>query len=131
MNITSTGSVTISGVAVLQSPRPIDPQKGARNVVFDANFYIIEGSQTATMALLRYFASKEMANDIENMSEKPFQKAFIVASVCLLSLLLYITIHKPPIKITTATPNSISKFMLGFEVSEYAFIGDIHHVRQT
>jgi hypothetical protein len=86
MNVTSPGSVTISGVAVLQYPRPIDPQKGPRNVVFDANFCIVEGSQTATMALLRYFASNEMASEIQNMSEKPFQKAFVVANVCHLSI---------------------------------------------
>ena len=74
MNVTSTGSVTISGVAVLQSPRPIDPQKGARNVVFDANFFIIEGSQTATMALLRYFASKEMWRMISKTCLKKISK---------------------------------------------------------
>ena len=28
MNVNSPGSVTIAGVVVLQSPRPIDPQKG-------------------------------------------------------------------------------------------------------
>lgn len=84
MNTSSPGSIIISGVAVLQSPRAIDPQRGPRNVVFDANFCIVEGSQTATMALLRYFASNEMANDIQRMADKPFQKAFIVANVCLL-----------------------------------------------
>ena len=79
--MTSAGSVTISGVVVLQSPRPVDPQKGPRNIIFDANFCIVEGSQTATMALLRYFASNEMAYDIQKMADKPFQKAFIVANV--------------------------------------------------
>lgn len=82
MNVNSPGSVTISGVVVLESPRAIDPQKGPRNVVFDANFCIVEGSQTVTMALLRYFASNEMANEIQKMAEKPFQTAFIVANVC-------------------------------------------------
>jgi hypothetical protein len=81
MNVTSPGSITISGVVVLQSPRAIDPDKGPRNVVFDANFCIIEGSQTATMALLRYFAPTDMTNDVQKMAEKPFQKAFIVANV--------------------------------------------------
>ena len=83
--MTSPGSITISGVVVLQSPRAIDPQKGLRNMVFDANFCIVEGSQTATMALLRYFASNEMAIDIQKMADKPFQKAFIVANVCCLT----------------------------------------------
>jgi hypothetical protein len=81
MNINSPGSITISGVVVLQSPRAIDPQKGPRNVVFDANFCIVEGSQTVTMALLRYFAPNEMANLIQEIAEKPFQRAFIVANV--------------------------------------------------
>ena len=81
VNINSPGSITIAGVAVLQSPRPIDPQKGPRNVVFDINLCIVEGSQSVTMALLRYFAPTEMTNEIQNMAEKPFQKAFIVANV--------------------------------------------------
>ena len=88
MNINSPGSVTISGVVILQSPRDIDPQKGPRNVVFDANFCIVEGSQSVTMALLRHFASNEMANDIQKMAEKPFQKAFIIANVHLQTLRL-------------------------------------------
>jgi hypothetical protein len=82
MNAITPGSITLSGVVVLQSPRAIDPQRGPRNVVFDANFCIVEGSQTATMALLRYFAPNEMTNEIQNMSDKPFQKAFVVANVC-------------------------------------------------
>ena len=57
MNVNPAGSITISGLAVLQSPRPVDPQKGHRNVVFDANFCIVKGSETVTMALLRYFTS--------------------------------------------------------------------------
>ena len=81
MNNNSPGSVTISGIVILQSPRAIDPKQGNRNIVFDANFCIVEGSQTVTMALLRYFASKEMADDILKMAEKAFQKAFIVATV--------------------------------------------------
>jgi hypothetical protein len=81
MNVNSPGSVTIAGVAILESPRPIDPQKGPRNVVFDANLCIVEGSQNVTMALLRFFAPNDMTNDIQNMASKPYQKAFIVANV--------------------------------------------------
>ena len=81
MNVNSPGSVTIAGVVVLESPRPIDPQKGPRNVVFDVNLCIVEGSQTVTMALLRYFAPSEMTNEIQAMADKDFQKAFIVANV--------------------------------------------------
>lgn len=81
MNVNPPGSVTISGVTILQSLRAVDPQRGPRNVVLDANFCISEGSQTATMALLRYFASNEMASTIQTIATKPFQKAFIVATV--------------------------------------------------
>lgn len=86
MNVNSPGSITISGVVVLQSPRPIESQKGPRNVVFDANFCIVEGSQSVTMALLQYFAPIEMIDEILSMGEKPFQKAFVVANVCLQTL---------------------------------------------
>jgi hypothetical protein len=55
------GSVTLAGLVILQAPRAVDPHKGPRNVVFDANFYVVEGSQTVTMALLRFFAPTEMA----------------------------------------------------------------------
>ena len=81
MTTTSAGSVTIAGTAILQSPRAIDPRKGPRNVVFDANLCIVEGSLTITMALLRYFAPNDMANEIQKIAMKDYQKAFIIASV--------------------------------------------------
>lgn len=80
--MTSTGSISIAGVVVLESPRAVDPQKGSRHVVFDANFCIVQGSETVTTTLLRYFASSEMANQIQKMADKPYQKAFIIANVC-------------------------------------------------
>ena len=80
MNTTSPGSIIISGVAVLQCPQAVDPQKGPRNVIFDTNFFVVDGSQMVTMALLHYFASNEMASQIQTMADKPFQKAFVVAS---------------------------------------------------
>jgi len=77
------GSISIAGVAVLESPRAVDPQKGPRHVVFDAHFCIVQGSETITMSLLRYFASSEMATEIQKMADKPFQKAFVIANVCI------------------------------------------------
>ena len=77
----STGAVSIAAVAVLQFPRAIEPEKGTRHVVFDANFCVLQGSETVTMGLLRYFASNEMAKEIQKMAEKPYQKAFLVANV--------------------------------------------------
>lgn len=82
MSINPTGAITISGVAILQSPRAVDPQKGPQNVVFDTNFCIVKGSETMTMGLLCYFASNKMSNEIQKMAEKPFQKAFVIANVC-------------------------------------------------
>ena len=79
--MTSTGSVSIAGVVVLESPRAVDPQKGPRHVVFDANFCIVRESETITMTLLWFFASNEMATEIQNMAKKQYQKAFIVATV--------------------------------------------------
>ena len=82
MNTNSPGSVTISSTAFLQSPWPIEPQKGPRNVVFDANLCIVKGSLTMTMVLLRFFALNNMAHEIQRMAEKEYQKAFIVTNVC-------------------------------------------------
>jgi len=48
----------------------------------DATFFVVKGSQTVTVGLLRYFASNEMANEIYKIPEKEFQKAFVVANVC-------------------------------------------------
>lgn len=127
------GSATISGLAVLESPRCVDPQKGPRNVVFDANFSIVEGSETVTMGLLRYFASNEMANEIQTMADKPYQKAFIVANVChsaiITTTVTYLTTFSFHWQITSlTTPNDINNLMSGFEPSDYAFVGDIYQV---
>ena len=79
----STGLISIAGITVLESSRAVDPQKGLRHVVFDANFCIIQGSETVTMSLLQYFASTKMTTQIQKMANKPFHKAFIIANVCL------------------------------------------------
>ena len=80
----STGSISIAGVIVLESPRAVDPQKGPRHVVFDTSFCIVQETKTVTLSLLRYFASTEMATKIQKMADKPYQKAFVVANVCIL-----------------------------------------------
>jgi hypothetical protein len=77
----SPGYMSISTVAVLASPRPIDPQKGPRNVVFDANLYIAEDMQQSSLALLRYFVPDDMINAIQKITDTNFQKAFVVANV--------------------------------------------------
>ena len=77
----STGSVSIAGVIILKSPRAVNPEKGPWHVLFNTNFCVVKGSETVTMGLLRYFASNEMANEIQKMADKPFQRAFVVANV--------------------------------------------------
>jgi hypothetical protein len=47
-------------------------------------FCIIQEIETVTLGLLQYFASTEMAVQIQKMAEKPYQKAFIIANVCIL-----------------------------------------------
>ncbi|KAF8966900.1 hypothetical protein BDZ97DRAFT_1917165 [Flammula alnicola] len=105
----SPGYISLSAIAVLASPRPVDPQRGSRNVVFDANFYITEGSQTSSLALLRYFVPDDMMNAIPKMSEKAFQKAFVVANI------------------SSITKDTISEDLVteDLEISDYAFVGDI------
>jgi len=80
--MSSPGYISIAAVAVLQFPCTVEPEKGCRHIVMDATFFIVEGSQTATMGLLHYFASDEMVNEIYKIPEKEFQKAFVVANVC-------------------------------------------------
>jgi hypothetical protein len=75
------GFISISAVTVLASPRPIDPQRGTRNVVFDANFYIIDGSHTSSLGLLRYFVPDNAPNVMQKFTTERFQKAFIIANV--------------------------------------------------
>ena len=82
--MSSADSICIAGVVILESPRAVDPQKGIRHVVFNTNFCIVQETETVTLSLLQYFASMEMATEIQKMAAKPFQKAFVVANVCIL-----------------------------------------------
>jgi hypothetical protein len=54
--------VSISAITLITSPRPVDPQRGTRNIVLDANFYIVDGSQTSCLGLLRYFVPEDATN---------------------------------------------------------------------
>ena len=84
-HMSTPGSISIAGLVVLESPRAVDPHKGPRHVVFDANFCIIRESESITMGLLRFFASTEMATEIQKMADKQYQKAFVIATVFSLS----------------------------------------------
>jgi len=85
----SPGYISISAVAILASPRPIEPQKGNRNILFDANLFIADGTQSSTMGLLRYFVPDDLRNDLQTFFDESFQKAFVVANVCSLSQLTF------------------------------------------
>jgi len=98
----SPGYISILTIAVLASPRPVEPQKGPRNVVFNANLYIAEDTEQSSLALLRYFVPDNMINAIQKITETNFQKAFIIANVCssinvILAYLIY-TRYLPSLK---------------------------------
>jgi hypothetical protein len=52
--MTSPGQIILTGVVILANPRPVDPQKGSRNVAFDVNLPVKDGRSRA-LGLLRYF----------------------------------------------------------------------------
>jgi hypothetical protein len=75
------GQIFITGVVVLANPRPVDPKKGNRNIVFDANFPVKDGKRN-TLGLLRYFTPENRGNELEKIWDSTFTEAFIVAKVC-------------------------------------------------
>jgi hypothetical protein len=77
----SSGFISLSAITFLASPRPVDPQRGTRNIVFDSNLFIVDGSETSCLALLRYFIPDDASNVLERFTNNAFQKAFIVANV--------------------------------------------------
>ena len=79
--MSSSGYSCISAIAVIEHPRPINPAKGQRNIAFDANFFVAEGFRRATVALLRYFAPDDIANEIRKIPVDGHRIAFIVANV--------------------------------------------------
>ena len=77
--MTTASYISIAAIVVLESPRSINPEKGQRNIAFDANFFARESTRSKSMGLLRYFVTDEIANEI---SPDGYHKAFIVANVC-------------------------------------------------
>ncbi|KAF5386086.1 hypothetical protein D9615_002445 [Tricholomella constricta] len=104
------GHVSISGIALLQEPRALDPSKGQRHLVFDATFCVIEGTGSGTVGLFRYFTSDDMAAKIMNMPD--FQKAFVVANI------------------SSVTPKKIPAAIIqeDQDIGEYAFLGDVQQL---
>ena len=65
---------------VLANPRSVDPQKGARNIVFDVNLPVKDG-RGGTLGLLRYFIPENRVNELKKVWENNFTEAFIIAKV--------------------------------------------------
>jgi hypothetical protein len=78
--MSSPGQIIVAGVVILTNPRPVDPQKGNRNIVFDVNFPVKDGKKR-TLGLLRYFTPENRVNEFQKIWENTFTQAFIVAKV--------------------------------------------------
>jgi hypothetical protein len=121
------GFISLSAITVLASPRPVDPQRGTRNIVLDANLFVVDGSLTSSLGLFRYFIPEQATGILQKFKDNSFQKAFIVANVCL-DLLLHTTFtHRNQI---SSFSDDISSDLLseGLERADYAFQGDIIQV---
>jgi hypothetical protein len=62
--MSSPGQIIVAGVVILTNPRPVDPQKGNRNIVFDINFPVKDGKK-CTLGLLRYFTPENRVNEFQ------------------------------------------------------------------
>ena len=70
-----------------------------------------------------------MANEIEKIVDKPFQKAFIIANVCYTASLYKKKYSLISFQIASlTTPTNVDNLVSDFELSDYAFVGDIHQV---
>lgn len=78
--MSSPGQIIVTGVVILTNPRPVDPQRGNRNVVFDVNLPVKDGKKR-TLGLLRYFTPENRVNELQKVWENTFTQAFIAAKV--------------------------------------------------
>lgn len=84
-----TGQIIITGIIILAHPRPIDPQKGNRNVAFDVTIPVKDGN-TSALGVLRYFTPENRVSELQKIWDNDFTQAFIVAKV---SFPLHKTFH--------------------------------------
>ena len=85
--------------------------------------------EQSSLTLLHYFVSDNMINTIQKITNTNFQKAFIVANVLPLPLLL--TNHSNLlIQISSTTKNMIPNQLVteDIEITDYACVGDILQV---
>lgn len=78
--MSSPGQIIVTGVVILTNPRPVDPQRGNRNVVFDVNLPVKDGKKH-TLGLLCYFTPENRVNELQKVWENTFTQAFITAKV--------------------------------------------------
>ncbi|KAF8970130.1 hypothetical protein BDZ97DRAFT_1792117 [Flammula alnicola] len=102
------GSIVMSTVSMLSNPRPIDAQKGTRNILLDANVYCEDHHRQTTLGVVRYFIPDAMIN--YQFSTEDFTPAFITATITTIS---------------ETFPNVYLSSDGEFKVSDYAFMGDI------
>jgi len=76
----SPGQIMITGIVMLANARPVDAEKGTRDVAFDVNFPVTDGKKK-TLALLHYFLPEERVNEMQKVWKNDFTEAFIIARV--------------------------------------------------
>ncbi|KAF8954245.1 hypothetical protein BDZ97DRAFT_1928530 [Flammula alnicola] len=108
--MSSPGHVFVTGVVILADARPVDPQRGNRNVVFDVNFPVKDGKKR-TLGLLRYFTPEERVGEMQKIWDNPFTEAFIIARIATMP--------------QTGIP---SELIAEEDAADYAFIGDIAEI---
>jgi hypothetical protein len=79
--MSSPGQIFVNGVVILANARPVDPQKGNRNVAFDVNLPVKDGKKR-TLGLLRYFTPETRVSELQKIWDNTFTEAFIIAKVC-------------------------------------------------
>jgi hypothetical protein len=92
--MSSPGHVLLTGVVILTNSRPVDPQKGNRNVAFDVNLPVKDG-KNRTLGLLRYFTPEDRVNEFQKVWENTFTQAFTVAKVCFLCIITQLLFECP------------------------------------
>ena len=83
-----TGQIILTGIVILANARPIDPEKGNRNVAFDVTLPVKDGN-TSTLGLLRYFTPENRVSELQQVWNNDFTQAFVVAKVRLLQVSYY------------------------------------------
>lgn len=87
------GQIFMTGIVVLTNPRAINPSRGNRNIAFDVNFPVEDGSHDQSLALLRYFTPENRISDLDKVWQDRFTKAFVITKVCIHFAIPFYTNH--------------------------------------